>query len=94
MATLAAWVPDRQDIIWIDFSPQVGQAMKDLHPMLVLSPKAFNERDHVGEPGHRDFDGFGTSHQFCDRGFGQPLRVRRCLRHIGDVAIEPQRQLG
>ncbi len=44
MATAARWVPDRQDIIWIDFSPQVGREMKDLHPMLVLSPKAFNER--------------------------------------------------
>ena len=44
MATASAWVPDRQDIIWIDFSPQVGQEMKDLHPMLVLSPRAFNAR--------------------------------------------------
>ena len=44
MATASAWVPDRQDIIWIDFSPQVGQEKKDLHPMLVLSPKAFNDR--------------------------------------------------
>ena len=44
MATAANWVPDRQDIVWIDFSPQVGQEMKDLHPMLVLSPKAFNDR--------------------------------------------------
>jgi mRNA interferase MazF len=40
----AAWVPDRADIIWIDFSPQVAREMKDLHPMLVLSPRAFNER--------------------------------------------------
>lgn len=38
------WVPDRQDMIWIDFNPQVGSEMKDEHPMLVLSPKAFNER--------------------------------------------------
>lgn len=38
------WVPDRRDIIWIDCSPQVGREMKDLHPMLVLSPAAFNER--------------------------------------------------
>ena len=44
MATAAKWVPDRQDIIWIDFSPQVGREMKDLHPMLVLSPRAFNDR--------------------------------------------------
>ena len=38
------WVPDRQDMIWIDFNPQVGGEIKDEHPMLVLSPKAFNER--------------------------------------------------
>jgi mRNA interferase MazF len=41
------WVPDRRDIIWIDFNPQAGREMKDLHPMLVLSPKAFNERTSI-----------------------------------------------
>ena len=40
----APWVPDRRDVIWIDFNPQVGREMKDMHPMLVLSPKAFNDR--------------------------------------------------
>ena len=44
MATAARWVPDRRDIVWIDFNPQVGREMKDLHPMLVLSPKIFNDR--------------------------------------------------
>lgn len=38
------WVPDRADIIWIDCNPQVGQEMRDMHPMLVLSPKVFNAR--------------------------------------------------
>ena len=42
------WVPDRRDIIWIDFTSlsgsQSGREMKEHHPMLVLSPKAFNER--------------------------------------------------
>lgn len=37
------WKPDRRDIIWIDFNPHVGTEMKDIHPMLVLSPKAFND---------------------------------------------------
>jgi mRNA interferase MazF len=41
------WVPDRQDIIWIDFNPQVGREMKDMHPLLVLSPKAFNARTRI-----------------------------------------------
>jgi len=34
----------RQDIIWIDCNPQTGREMKEMHPMLVLSPNAFNER--------------------------------------------------
>lgn len=38
------WVPERQDIVWIDCNPQAGREMCDRHPFLVLSPKAFNER--------------------------------------------------
>lgn len=44
MAARAAWVPDRQDIIWIDCNPQVGSEMRDIHPMVVLSPRAFNDK--------------------------------------------------
>jgi mRNA interferase MazF len=38
------WVPDRQDIIWIDCNPQVGKEMRNIHPFLVLSPRIFNQR--------------------------------------------------
>nr|WP_215884835.1 type II toxin-antitoxin system PemK/MazF family toxin [Acidithiobacillus sulfurivorans] len=38
------WVPDRQEIVWIDCSPHAGREMRDRHPFLVLSPKAFNDR--------------------------------------------------
>ena len=38
------WVPDRQEIIWIDCNPQTGNEMCDIHPFLVLSPAIFNER--------------------------------------------------
>lgn len=38
------WSPNRQDIIWIDCNPQVGQEMRDVHPFLVLSPRIFNAR--------------------------------------------------
>lgn len=30
-------------MIWIDCNPQAGREMRDIHPFLVLSPKAFNE---------------------------------------------------
>ena len=39
-----AWVPERQDIIWIDCNPQAGREMRDRHPFLVVSPRGFNER--------------------------------------------------
>lgn len=42
--TQKTWVPDRQDIIWIDCSPQAGHEMRDIHPFVVLSPRAFNDR--------------------------------------------------
>ena len=34
-------------MIWVDFSPQVGGEMKDEHPMMVLSTKAFAERMNI-----------------------------------------------
>ncbi len=40
----AAWVPDRQEVIWIDCNPQTGCEMRDVHPFLVLSPRAFNDK--------------------------------------------------
>jgi mRNA interferase MazF len=38
------WVPERQEVIWIDCNPQRGREMQDIHPFLVLSPSAFNAR--------------------------------------------------
>jgi len=40
----ASWIPDRQDIIWIDCNPQAGREMRNCHPFLVLSPRTFNEK--------------------------------------------------
>lgn len=37
-------MPDRQDIVWIDCNPQAGAEMRDLQPLLVLSPAAFNAK--------------------------------------------------
>ncbi len=41
------WIPDRGDMIWIDHNPQAGREMRDVHPMLVLSPKKFNDRTGI-----------------------------------------------
>ncbi len=44
MPSAKPWVPDRRDIIWINFNPQAGKEMRDVHPMVVLTPRAYNER--------------------------------------------------
>jgi mRNA interferase MazF len=47
MAGRKIWAPDRGDMIWINCNPQAGREMKDIRPLLVLSPKAFNERTGI-----------------------------------------------
>jgi mRNA interferase MazF len=47
MAARKPWCPDRRDMIWIDFDPRSGREMKAVHPMLVLSPRNFNERTGI-----------------------------------------------
>lgn len=40
----ADWVPQRGEVIWINCNPQAGREMRDHHPLLVLSPRNFNQR--------------------------------------------------
>ena len=59
MATQKLHTPDRADIVWIQHDPQVGREMTGMHPMMVLSPKAFVERTGlvIGLPfTHADFN--------------------------------------
>ena len=38
------YVPDKGDIIWLNFSPQVGHEQAGHRPALVLSPQEYNAR--------------------------------------------------
>ncbi|WP_225764825.1 endoribonuclease MazF [Inquilinus sp. Marseille-Q2685] len=44
MAKPPAYVPDRGDIIWIDFDPQAGHEQAGHRPALVLSPAVYNAK--------------------------------------------------
>lgn len=52
MKAVKALAPNRKDVLWIDCNLQRGQDMRDVHPLLVLSPKVFNERTSlfIGPP--------------------------------------------
>lgn len=41
---VAGYVPDRGDIVWLNFSPQRGHEQAGKRPALVLSPKGYNKR--------------------------------------------------
>lgn len=37
-----SYIPDRGDIIWLDFNPQAGREQANRRPALVLSPAEYN----------------------------------------------------
>jgi len=40
----AAYTPDRGDIVWLYFNPQVGHEQLGRRPAFVMSPKAYNRK--------------------------------------------------
>ncbi len=38
------YVPERGDIVWLEFTPQEGHEQAGRRPALVVSPKAYNEK--------------------------------------------------
>jgi len=39
-----SYIPDRGDIVWLEFNPQAGYEQAGHRPALVVSPKAYNEK--------------------------------------------------
>ena len=42
-----AYIPDKGDLIWLNFSPQAGHEQKGKKPALVISPKEYNKKTHL-----------------------------------------------
>lgn len=38
------YIPERGDIVWLNFTPQAGHEQKGKRPAVVLSPKIYNEK--------------------------------------------------
>ena len=39
-----SYIPNRGDIVWLNFTPQAGHEQRGLRPAIVLSPKIYNEK--------------------------------------------------
>ena len=40
----ASYVPERGDLVWLQFNPQAGHEQAGKRPALVVSPRAYNRR--------------------------------------------------
>jgi mRNA interferase MazF len=38
------YYPERGDIVWLDFDPQIGHEQKGRRPTIVISPKIYNSK--------------------------------------------------
>jgi mRNA interferase MazF len=43
-----AYVPERGDVVWINFNPQAGHEQAGKRPAFVLSPAAYNRKVGLG----------------------------------------------
>ena len=44
MVIKSTYIPDRQDIIWLNFEPQKGREMQKTRPALIVSPRNYNAK--------------------------------------------------
>ncbi|MDR0496015.1 MAG: endoribonuclease MazF, partial [Treponema sp.] len=42
------YVPERGDIVWLNFNPQAGHEQSGKRPAIVISPKEYNEKTELG----------------------------------------------
>jgi mRNA interferase MazF len=42
------YIPERGDIVWLNFDPQTGHEQKGKRPAIVISQKEYNEKVNLG----------------------------------------------
>lgn len=45
---MAAYVPDRGDVVWLNFDPQAGHEQGGRRPAIVVSPRNYNKASGLG----------------------------------------------
>lgn len=41
------YIPDRGDVVWVDFNPTKGREQAKVRPAIVLSPKSYNQKTNL-----------------------------------------------
>jgi len=73
------YVPERGDIVWLNFNPQSGHEQKGKRPAVVISPKEYNEK--VGS---------GLFCPITSRSKNYPFEVKIVNKKIDGVILSDQ----
>jgi len=73
------YVPERGDLVWLDFSPQTGHEQRGKRPAIVLSPKTYNEKV-----------GLGLFCPITNKEKGYPFEVKIKSKKLDGVVIADQ----
>jgi mRNA interferase MazF len=68
-------------MVWIDCNPQAGREMKNVHPLLVLSPREFNDRTGIVIGLPMTTDSYNETNPFAIRFTGPKGAVSYILAH-------------
>lgn len=41
---MSVYIPDRGDLVWLNFTPQAGHEQKGKRPAIIISPKIYNRK--------------------------------------------------
>ncbi|MDR2580960.1 MAG: endoribonuclease MazF [Fibromonadaceae bacterium] len=73
------YVPDKGDIVWLEFDPQLGHEQKGKRPVLVLSPLAYNKKV-----------GLALFCPITSHSKGYPFEVKISSKNISGVVLSDQ----
>ena len=73
------YIPDRGDIVWLNFTPQSGSEQMGKRPAVVVSPRAYNEKV-----------GLGLFCPITSKVKGYPFEVRIINKKVEGVVLSDQ----
>ena len=73
------YIPERGDIVWLNFDPQSGHEQKGKRPAIVLSPKEYNKKV-----------GLGLFCPITSKIKNYPFEVTISIKKINGVALSDQ----
>ena len=73
------YIPDRGDIVWFNFSPQLGHEQAGLRPAIVVSPRSYNERS-----------GMMLACPITSKAKGYPFEVSIKVKNVEGVILADQ----